>query len=223
MRTAECSASVASASYTFSCNSSRGAVAVLGASGHQRWYLRNRSFRQYTATHHAAWCAFAAARDHDVAPDALVLVSGWLKTSEWALATFANYGRAQDVALKACAGSYASATFEVSAGTEVQMSVEQRSGSSKDSSTATGASFDAAGGTLPRNQCLFIRYYKMKARKLGRPQVSIRADAKDIQGPCEEAGGRPRGNSRASSNDSSSSSVRSWFTQYLGGSGYVAA
>ncbi|GJE89753.1 hypothetical protein PsYK624_058590 [Phanerochaete sordida] len=135
--------SIVGASYTFTCKSSHGAVAVLGDSGHQKWYLRNVKFREYIVKHHASWYAFAIEREHDIAPGSLVLVSGWLKTSEWALATFANHGKTHDVSLSASAGSYASAAFTAAAGTEVAMSVEQRCGPQR---TRT------ADGKLPRGK-----------------------------------------------------------------------
>lgn len=213
--------SVAGASYTFSCNSSRGAVTVLGDTGRQQWYLRNRSFRQYIAKHHSSWYDFAVEKDHDVSPESLVLVSGWLKTSEWAIATFANQGKAHDISLNASAGSYASATFQISTGTEVQMSVEQRSGPPKKNGATKGASTSSAAEShLPHNQCLFLRYYKLKARALGRPKVSVRVDAKDVQSPWQETPSpsyyRTRSNVSSSIGDSSPSS-RSWLGRWLGG------
>ncbi|GJE89743.1 hypothetical protein PsYK624_058490 [Phanerochaete sordida] len=203
---------VAGALYTFSCNSSRGAVAVLGDSGHQEWYLRNRSFREYIAKYHSSWYDFALAKDHDIAPESLVLVSGWLKTSEWAIATFANQGKGHDISLNACAGSFASAAFEVSAGIEVQTSLEQRAGPPKISSAPV------TSGSPPRNQCMFIRYYKLKTRALGRAKVSVQVDAKDMQSPWQEVSpsyGQNRGSTSSSTGDSAGTS-RSWLTRLLG-------
>ncbi|EKM58713.1 uncharacterized protein PHACADRAFT_207493 [Phanerochaete carnosa HHB-10118-sp] len=57
-------------------------VTVLGDSGHQQWYLRNKSFRKYIAKHQFSRYDFPQAADHGVAPESLVLVSGWLKASE---------------------------------------------------------------------------------------------------------------------------------------------
>ena len=212
--------SVAGASYTFSCNSSRGAVAVLGSTGHQQWYLPNQSFRKYIWEHHTSWYDFAVAKDHDISPESLVLISGWVKTSEWAIATFSNQGRAHDISLNASAGSYASATFQVSGGTEVQMSIEQRCGPVKN--RGVSASGGAIEKPLPYNQCLFLRYYKLQTRTLGRKKVSVRADAKDMQSPDQEVS-RPahhhqRGSSSGwSSTGSSSQSFGSWLSRCFGG------
>lgn len=213
--------SIAGASYTFNCNSSRGAVAVLGDTGHQQWYLRNRSFREYIVKYHSSWYDFAVEKDHDISPDSLVLVSGWLKTSEWAIATFSNHGKAHDISLSACAGSYASAAFEISAGTEVQMSVEQRCGPPENSGAASPASGEERR-RLPHNQCLFLRYYKLKTRALGRPKVSVQAEAKDVQSPWQETSQPPfSSNPSSTSGGSGSSSVSalSWLTQRFLGTG----
>ncbi|KIP05418.1 hypothetical protein PHLGIDRAFT_14562 [Phlebiopsis gigantea 11061_1 CR5-6] len=91
--------------------------------------------------------------------DDLILVSGWTKTSQWALAACTNFGRAHEVTLDASFGAVAGAKFEVKLRQDVEMSVDQRSGPSR-----VGKDGDEA---LPRDQCLFLRYYKMKRTKFG--------------------------------------------------------
>ncbi|EKM58726.1 uncharacterized protein PHACADRAFT_182972 [Phanerochaete carnosa HHB-10118-sp] len=191
----------AGASYTFNCHSSRGAVAILGDFGHQEGHRSNRRFRDYIAKHHSSWYEFAVEQDYLVPPEAIILVSGWLKTTEWAVAAVSNYGKAHDFSFTASAGSYASANFEISGGTDVEMSVEQRSGpvfgnedqpATPDPSDATLDPQAPRGSPArrpkpPCNQCMFVRYYKHKSRALGmRPRVNVKADAKDMIGPGDE-------------------------------------
>ncbi|GJE89358.1 fungal specific transcription factor domain-containing protein [Phanerochaete sordida] len=181
------------ASFAFSCHSHCGAVAVLGGFGHQRWYISNRDFWGYIAKHHDSWYDFAESKGHILAPEAIVLVSGWLKTTEWALASVSNHGQAHDLSFSASAGSYAGASFEVSAGTDIQMSVEQRSGPvllDADASTLPGSS-TAQPAPLPCNQCLFLRYYKMKRRILGLWRgIDVTVEATDAVSPGDESVGR---------------------------------
>ena len=213
---------VQGASYKFSCHSSRGAIAVLGDAGHQKWYISNRQFRQYIAKHHASWCDFAEEKGYEVPADAIVLVSGWLKTSEWAIATFSNEGKSHEISFNASAGSYASAAFEVSAAKEVQMSVEQRCGPPQDDRAQHTVS-ESLQGHLPHNQCLFLRYYKYKSRALLRPRAKIlvQAEAKDVQGPWYDSASSSYHHSRSSAGGSSSGaegsvSSLSWFARLTG-------
>ncbi|GJE89740.1 hypothetical protein PsYK624_058460 [Phanerochaete sordida] len=205
------------ASYTFSCHSSRGAIAVLGGWGHQTWYMRNRAFRAYIAAHHASWHAFALDRGYDVPPDALVLVSGTLKTAEWAVATVANASAAHDLSFSAAAGLYAHAAFEVSLGSDVSMSVEQRSGPPPDDGAEPATQ-------LPHNQCMFLRYYKIKTRALGRPKITVQVKANDMLGPWQDdsPASAHRTRSRDSSGVGSSASGRSWLSRLVGSARQLA-
>ncbi|GJE88442.1 hypothetical protein PsYK624_045250 [Phanerochaete sordida] len=171
-------ANIVGASYSFSCHGSKGAVTVLGGFGHQEWYISNRAFWEYIAAHHSSWCTYAKEKGFLVRSDAIVLVSGWLKTTNWALAAISNSSTAHEFSISASAGSYASASFEVTAGSAVQMSWVTRCGPFND---------DVSPGAC--NQCLFIRYYKIKTRplKLGRA-IGVKAEARDLVDPGD---GRP--------------------------------
>ncbi|EKM58722.1 uncharacterized protein PHACADRAFT_117831 [Phanerochaete carnosa HHB-10118-sp] len=210
------SAQLAGASYTFNCHSSRGAIAILGSFGHQEWYESNSEFWDYTAKYHSSWYDFAKGKGLLIPPEAIVLVSGWLKTTEWAVAAVSNYGKAHDFSFTASAGSYASANFDISGGKEVQMSIEKRSGPAfrDEDQPATAdppqdhlteldppeATPDPPDATLdppknspaqrpeqPCNQSTFLRYYKFKTGPLGlRREVDVIPDANDMIGPGDE-------------------------------------
>lgn len=190
--------SKAQASYTFSCNDTCGAVAIFGDYGKQQQILSCIEFYQYILRHHASWHAFATSKGHILSPSSIILVSGWLKTREWALATFASHGRAHEISFSASAGSYASANFDIASTRNVHMSVEQRAGPSQ---RARYASAEAGEETLPCDQCLFLRYYKMKTRILGRSKVLVQADCKDMQGSSDKYLPPPSTRTSSSSND----------------------
>lgn len=154
---------VAEAAYTFSCHGSRGAIAVLGDFGCQQKVLNNHSFRNYIRDNHSSWCTFAAGKGHVLEDSSIILVSGWVKTSEWALATVNNYGSSHSISFSATAGAYASSKFQFSTSNDVQMSVTQRCGPRR-RQKATKTSDSADSEILPCDQCLFLRYYKLKSR-----------------------------------------------------------
>ncbi|EKM58725.1 uncharacterized protein PHACADRAFT_182971 [Phanerochaete carnosa HHB-10118-sp] len=119
------------------------------------------------------YCEASLLLGYPVPPEAIILVSSWLKTTEWAVAAVSNYGKAHEFSFSACAGSYASAGFEVSKGTDVQMSVEQRSGPVFDNGRTL---------TAPNRP-----QYPSVLWMLGvRRKVGVTADAKDVIRPGDE-------------------------------------
>ena len=118
--------------------------------------LENRAFERYIALNHDSWYRFAESLGHAVEPEDIVLVSGWLKTSAWALAVCTNHGRAHEVLFNAQLGSVAGTKFDVKLSQDVEMSVDQRSGPSQKNLQENGKP--------TRDQCIFLRYYKLKKR-----------------------------------------------------------
>lgn len=117
---------------------------------------------------------FAKYKKHNIPYNALVIISGWVKTTEWALAVMASQGRTQEVSLSAYAGGYASAEFSCSSGEIGEAVLARRAGPSRRSSH-----HESSGGvpTFPKDQCLFINYYKLTSID-GAVQ---REDASDIR------------------------------------------
>ncbi|GJE89772.1 hypothetical protein PsYK624_058790 [Phanerochaete sordida] len=149
----------AGARYRFACESDQGALAVLGSSATRSLVLQScTAFRAYMHAHHDAWHAFAAALGHTLDADDIVLVSGWLKTSSWALAACTRAGRAHEFAVQAQLADLAGVEFHVEVKEDGAHSVEQRCGPVREAS-------QSGDGEPPHDQCLFLRYYKMKRRK----------------------------------------------------------
>lgn len=131
----------------------------MGDHASQPLVLRNRAFEEYVHENHRSWYDFATSLGHALEPEDLILVFGWMKTSEWALAACTNYGRMHEISFDSQIGSMASAQFGVTLSHDVDMSVDQRCGPlSKSRGTSSAAE------CLPHDQCLFLRYYKLKRR-----------------------------------------------------------
>ncbi|EKM58729.1 uncharacterized protein PHACADRAFT_117841 [Phanerochaete carnosa HHB-10118-sp] len=147
----------AGAAYKFSCKSDQGALVVLGDHATRSLVLQScTAFQQYMHQYHDAWHAFATALGHTLDSSEIVLVSGWLKTSSWALAACTSCGRAHEVSIQAQLGSMAGVEFGIEIAEDAALSFEQRSGPTRE--------WVPEDGKFPRDQCLFLRYYKMKRR-----------------------------------------------------------
>ena len=156
-------------------------MAVLGDVGTEARVLRNFAFSRYMKAYHSSWCAFAYGKGYALHPSDLVLVYGWLKTSEWALAAFTNQGRTHEISFSAEAGAFAAARFGVTYGTDVHVSMQTRAGPRR----PPDQQGQEASSTLPKNQCMFLKYYKQKTRLLRSPKITWEADAKDARGSSE--------------------------------------
>lgn len=157
-------------SYSFTWNGKRGATAILGHPGKQEMYLKNLLFREYVFVHHAAWYKFAREQGYDVEPIDIVLVSGWVKTSEWALSAFEKTSGSHELSFSASAGQFSSATFKLTKTTDVEAPMFKRSGPPA-SSTSSVSHRPSADDVLPSDQCLFLRYYMVSDKHLGRHAV----------------------------------------------------
>ena len=166
----------ADASYSFDYYGTQGAIAILGDVGKQEHVLLSLAFREYMLKNHDSWHKFARSLDFDVRHEDIIFVSGWVKTSEWASAAFSNEKREHDLTISASIGSACGAHFEVShkEKTSTNILVEQRSNlapSSSKTSISSAESYD---------QCLFLKYHKIKYSKtLGR-RLRGEAKAKDV-------------------------------------------
>lgn len=123
--------------------------------------------------HHASWEAFARKLGWHVHASELVLVYGCVKTSSWALAAYASRENEHELGFSLNAGSFVSAHAGADAREHVQMSMEQRSGPQRppDADLSTPA---------PKDQCLFISYYKIKRRGMGAVKLQGHAALEDM-------------------------------------------
>ena len=175
--------------YSFSSDVKQGAVAVLSAPAIQEKVLPCTTFESYISRHSAAWHNFARSRNISIKPDDIVLVSGWVKTSEWALAAFSNNTSSHKMEFSGDAGGFAALDFCFTVTQDTQSSVDQRAGPvlkipRRSPELGAGSSPQTRGdirlGNLRSDQCLFLRYYKQRRRPLGAFQVKDRPTSGDI-------------------------------------------
>lgn len=174
------------ASYKFNCSGKQGAVVVLGDWGIMSHALKNSVFRPYMSKHHSSWHQFATSKGLAVEETDLVLISSFVKTSQWALAAFSSQKKSVEVSFNASIGPFASAQFGLSYGEGESGSIPQRRGPRMHTTGSEANSADSVAPLLP-NQCLFIRYHKLKKKKLIRlPWITAEVKAKDAIGSPEE-------------------------------------
>ena len=170
--------------YSFRCNGEPGAIAVLGDYGRRACYAQPKAFRHYIKKHHHSWYEFARRQGHDVQVLDLVLVYGWVKTSRWALATFASEDGARDISFSATADGFPSARFDVATCSSANKLVEQRAVTTLQTPSLVGGREDR-----PVNQCLFLRYYKTRTRAVAASQLHVQAKTEGKAGGSKNSDG----------------------------------
>ncbi len=137
----------------------------------------------YMARHHESWLEMANSQSSSglglgLALEDLYFVSGTMKVPQWFIGVF-DRGEEKESGHLECT---VADVFDLSANV-CDIRTMHRSPSFK-----KGPAMVPAGSELPWNQCIFIRYYKMKRRLLRLPKV-IKAAA----GPHVLPGGEPDG------------------------------
>ncbi|EKM49286.1 uncharacterized protein PHACADRAFT_107073 [Phanerochaete carnosa HHB-10118-sp] len=113
-----------SISYKFECKKREGAILVPGSNVTLSHVQANPRTREYVRLHHSSWHRFAIDQGCEISPEDIVLVIGWLMTSEWAVAAVANRGKSHSI-LFGTEGSIASAEFGIERSEEAVASVSQ--------------------------------------------------------------------------------------------------
>ncbi|KZT13292.1 WD40 repeat-like protein [Laetiporus sulphureus 93-53] len=121
----------AGASFEFECIDEQGALLVLKEGAHRNVMLPSRRLANYMSRNLAKWVLFAQ-DDNDVAvqKEAIMLVTGVIKTTEWAIAAFVHHGRSAKVAFDAQAASIGKAAFSLTSSMTVSTAPEQKVGPS---------------------------------------------------------------------------------------------
>lgn len=126
--------------------------------GIQHKVNRSAPFSKYIYDHHLSWHKFATKRGYDLRVEDIVLVSGCVKTSGWALAAYSDQesGGSFSVSLSA-SGLF---TFSPNYNTEDKhyAGVQHREG-------------PAAGPSSSQDQCVFVQYYKCLPKGLGAARI----------------------------------------------------
>ena len=186
-------------SYKFSCSGKQGAVVVLGDYGTLSEVVKNNRFGPYMAKHYRSWYRFALSKGVSIKEHDIVLVSSWIKTSQWALAAFADQQRSHELSFNANAGPFGAAKFAIRFGMNNEASVTQRRGPRRRSISNQGGQSNS--GENVQDQCLFLRYYKLKKRFLLRDKIVTTVKARDALGSPEDEILPPSGPSGSSAAD----------------------
>lgn len=133
--------------------------------------------------HHRSWVDFAENElDLEISPEDIILVRGWVKTSEWAVAAFKSDTRSYGGSISASFNAVPSAGFEFKVSKKDSMMCASNSGPKPTQSSSMLNSSTSTPSTLPQNQCIFLQYYKIKYRRFWLPS-KIQAAAGPSQLP----------------------------------------
>lgn len=154
--------------YSFSSDKKRGAVAVFEDGGVQETVSRSTALQEYIYKYHASWHDFARRRGFSVKAEEIVLVSGWFKTSGWAIATYASRENSNEFSLSASASGITSANVGFSFKNKNRVGLQKRAGPHPSAaSTVKKSPMDEKESQRPSDQCLFLQYYKCRTRAFG--------------------------------------------------------
>lgn len=141
----------------------------------------SQEFERYMLHNHQSWCKYAKeSRGLPVKNEDIILVRGFVKNSRWTVVAFPGGNTsAHEVTVKGTATSAVAMNISYTSHRAVQGShFQSRDGpagrmntfpqipvlSKPPPSQVRIASPQPAGGTMPKDQCLFLNYYKLKYR-----------------------------------------------------------
>ncbi|GJE97253.1 hypothetical protein PsYK624_134690 [Phanerochaete sordida] len=144
----------------YTCKASQGAVLALKSQAQEQTIYENLDLKQYVLRHHDSWCMYV--RDvlrHGVKPSAVVMISGWVKTSpDWAVAAFNNTSSSSRASLKGGAGGSAGVNVGLEHACSEDGSPMHREGEHYEA--------EEPNPTTPRarDQSIFIKRFKIRRR-----------------------------------------------------------
>jgi hypothetical protein len=147
---------------------------------------------------HRAWMDYVRRKQLGVEDDELVLVYGWIKTSQWALTAFQGHDSSHQASIKLTIGPFASALFEWSLGNghPGRPMPHQRQGPQSHRSKHSQSTTEGPSET--RDQCVFVQYYKLKRKILNSPEVVDEVGVRVPQGAPPSANSGMQSSSGAS-------------------------
>lgn len=161
---------------------------MLDPSGISHVILSRSSIVRYMRTHFERWIEFANGRfGLGLKDEELLFVSGTIKTSRWAVATFYGDYREKQGAVTGKLGSLAAVEFSLAISDMRLDSSYYRVGPPKsrqrvapsDKSIADGPNSESnhVEAADKHDRCIFLHYYKMKRRRMLRGRGPIQAAA----------------------------------------------
>ncbi|KZT65354.1 hypothetical protein DAEQUDRAFT_530732 [Daedalea quercina L-15889] len=173
-------------SLLYQCVDDKGAVLVLPTKhANSQELLETGGVYKYIQRNHTSWYHFATEKaDILVKKEDIIFVTGWTKTSRWAVGAFASGGKAVELSLTVGYEAHAHATFNLSSSTGSSKSWYQHSGpipeavdndrplsGQRTSERGRGRGRRNRGRSIPPSrkldQCIFLRFCQCKERLRG--------------------------------------------------------
>ncbi|GJE94290.1 WD40 repeat domain-containing protein [Phanerochaete sordida] len=141
----------------YSCREVHGALLVLKSHADAESLYDNRELEDYIIREHHKWHAYAIDDvGHRVKPEDIVLVSGWIKApADWATAAFSNTSSTESLSVTSQIGQFFG----------FGLSGKHHKAYSGPRMERRGVMYPkVADRNAPRDQCLFVKRYKIKRR-----------------------------------------------------------
>ena len=124
--------------------------------------------RQYVYRHHSAWHRAARKLGYDLQSHEIILVTGFLKTSRWAISTLKRLKQSNTLSLSLRMTPYAilGPTFTLVKPSNGQVSLDQRWGPHHATPLNNEPQSSTHRDLASQNQTLFLQYYKLKRRSI---------------------------------------------------------
>ncbi|KAI0073694.1 hypothetical protein K474DRAFT_172069 [Panus rudis PR-1116 ss-1] len=122
--------SVAGAGIRLHCSKDQGAFLILQTSGFQKKVVENEWIGEYMINHREEWHNFAKRHRLGVSKNDFVLISGFVKTTNWALGAFSKRSVEMTIDVSGELGPTAQAGINVEIGNRSYSSVQPRVGPS---------------------------------------------------------------------------------------------
>lgn len=150
-------------SYSFTWKGGRGAIAVLIEPGRQI-FVTGQALRRYVYENWGSWYDWARENGYNLKPEDMIFVSGWTKTSKWALASFQRTNQRRPETISFTLGSKGSVsaltfTFPHSG---APISMDQRTSAPR--LMLQGSPDATSPDSGIQDQTIFLKYYKLKRR-----------------------------------------------------------
>ena len=158
------SSAVAGITAGYTCKETQGAVLVLNSPAHSESIFQSVSLRKYMRRHHREWYDYARnVLDQNVSREAIVLVTGWSKTSpDWKAVAFTRSDTGYNASLGANALGVVGAEVRGTRSRESEPPTMHREGA-----LYFGAPPNAIDvGESSEDQCIFVKRHMIKWRGL---------------------------------------------------------
>ncbi|KAF8516249.1 hypothetical protein JB92DRAFT_2272739 [Gautieria morchelliformis] len=204
--------------FTFECTKEQGAALILRQDARRTDALRKTNFTRYVLENHSKWLKFANdVHERGISADQLLMVTGCDKTSQWACAAFLASSNQIGVEFRVGNVGVAQGGVSVWGSWNHCQFVEAHSGPSsrvRQTPSSNSQQITYNPRTNSRNQCVFLRGYKLCDRLTMERRMQLSCQKKPLDDgfthlPHQRKGddeNKPGGSSGSSNNDSYGSS-----------------